>query len=264
MKYPVYGINGKVKGEVMISTKKEIRADLIHRAVVAEQSLKRQPYGADPMAGKRTSAHYHGRRSVRYSMMNREMARMARIHGSGFLHMTARFVPQAIKGRKAHPPKAEKIWEKKINEKEWKKALIFAIIACMDIELVKKRGHRIDKIKQLPLVVEDKIEEIKKAKEIVKILKELGLEEEIKRVKERKIRAGKGTRRGRKYKEKKGPLIVIKKDKGLRKAAENIPGVEVKEVKNLCVEDLAPGTHPGRLTIWTEGAIEWLKDILGE
>src|SRR3989338_4855614 len=87
------------------------RPDVIKRAVLAEQSAKRQPYGADPLSGKRTSAHYHGKRKYRWAMMNKEMARMSRIHGKvGSLHFTARFAPQAVKGRQAHPPKAEKIW----------------------------------------------------------------------------------------------------------------------------------------------------------
>ena len=77
----------------------------------------------------------------------------------------------------------------------------------------------------------------------------------------RKIRAGKGKRRGRKFKQAVGPLIVVDKNKGLREAANNIPGIEVSTVNNLNVEMLAPGTHPGRLTLWTNSAIEKLNKL---
>ncbi|MGC8812751.1 MAG: 50S ribosomal protein L4, partial [Candidatus Aenigmatarchaeota archaeon] len=78
---------------------------------------------------------------------------------------------------------------------------------------------------------------------------------EIERIKEKKIRAGKGKARGRKYKRKVGPLIVVTEDKGIGKAAKNLPGVEVCRVEKLSVEKLAPGASAGRLTIWTKSAI---------
>ncbi|RLJ09897.1 MAG: 50S ribosomal protein L4 [Candidatus Aenigmatarchaeota archaeon] len=264
MKVPVYGLNGEVKGEISLAKafSESIREDLITRAVVSEQSKKRQPYGADPLAGKRTSAHYHGRRDRRYTMMNREMARMARIHGSGFLHMTARFVPQAVKGRKAHPPKAEKIFEKDINKKEWLKALRSAIAATANKEVVNARGHKINDI-SVPVVVDDSIEKLKKTKDVLKLLEKLKLLNEIERAKNKKVREGKGTRRGRKYKKKKGILIVVKKDEGIVKAGENLPGIDVVEVDKLSVDLLAPGAKPGRLTIWSRGAIEELDKLVG-
>lgn len=61
-----------------------------------------------------------------------------------------------------------------------------------------------------------------------------------------------------------GPLIVMVENKGLASAASNVPGVEVTTVANLNTEMLAPGTHPGRLTLWTNGAIERLDKLYGE
>jgi len=264
MKLNIYSIKGEAKGSVSVKTNYPVRTDLVQRAVASELSLKRQPYGTDPLAGKRTSAHYHGRRGIRHSMMNREMARMKRIHGSGFLHMTARFVPQAIKGRKAHPPKVEKDWEKGMNKKEWRKALASAFCACLQKELVEKRGHKIKGLKQVPVIIENKFASVKKAKEVLALLEKLGLKQEIERAKEKKVRAGKGTARGRRYKRKKSLLIVVKEDKGISKAAENIPGVDVVEVGNLSVSDLVPGTKPGRLSLWTEAAFEHMKKFLKE
>ncbi|MEM2937459.1 MAG: 50S ribosomal protein L4, partial [Candidatus Bathyarchaeia archaeon] len=76
-----------------------------------------------------------------------------------------------------------------------------------------------------------------------------------------KVRAGKGKRRGRRIKQAVGPLIVVAEDKGVVEAARNIPGVEVIPVKSLNAEVLAPGTHPGRLTIWTTSAIKALSKL---
>ena len=60
-----------------------------------------------------------------------------------------------------------------------------------------------------------------------------------------------------------GPLLVITKNEGVAEAARNLPGIEVASVENLNAELLAPGTHPGRLTVWTSSAFEKLEKIFG-
>jgi len=92
----------------------------------------------------------------------------------------------------------------------------------------------------------------------------LGVWPDIFRVKEsRKVRAGKGKMRGRKMKQAVGPLLVITKNEGVAEAARNLPGIEVASVENLNAELLAPGTHPGRLTVWTSSAFEKLEKVFG-
>ncbi|MEM5882722.1 MAG: 50S ribosomal protein L4 [Candidatus Aenigmatarchaeota archaeon] len=266
MKANVFDLQGNVieKIELPKVFEEKVREDLILRAFLATMSKKRQPYGTDVMAGKRSSAHYHGVRRERWTMMNREMARMPRLHGkiSPHLMWRARVVPQAVKGREAHPPKVEKIWEQKINKKERKKAIRSAIAATAIKEFVLKRGHKAEKV-DIPIIVEDKIQEIKKSRELEEFFKKIGLEEEIKRTKKKKVRAGKGKMRGRKYKMKVGPLIVITEDKGICKAAKNLPGIDVCRVENLSVEMLAPGAKAGRLTVWTKSALEKLGEKSG-
>jgi large subunit ribosomal protein L4e len=115
----------------------------------------------------------------------------------------------------------------------------------------------------LPIVVDDSIQELKRAKSVKELLEKIGLEKEIERAKDKKVRAGKGKRRGRKYTRKKSVLFVIAEDKGFLKAAKNIAGVDICLAKNLNAELLAPGTHPGRLTIFTESAIKKLGEIYG-
>jgi len=266
MKTNVYNINGNLKGEIDLPKVFSIpyRHDLIKRAVQAIQSHNRQSYGVDPLAGKRTSAHYHGVRHYRYSMMNKEMARMHRIHqGPPGLNLTARIVPQARKGREAHPPTIERIFWRKINDKERILAIKSAIAATALKDVVSKRGHIINDNFTLPIVVEDSLQEIKKAKQLKQFLEGIGLKEEMERSNKKKIRAGKGKMRGRRYRKRKGPLIVIAEDKGVMKAAKNIGGVECCLANKLNAELLAPGTYAGRLTIYTEGAIKKLSEIYG-
>jgi large subunit ribosomal protein L4e len=263
MKIPVYGLKGNQKGSISADRafSRDVRTDLIKKAVLSEQAAVRQPYGADAEAGKKTSAHYHGRRGIRQSMMNREMARMKRIHGSGFLHMRARFVPQAVKGRKAHPPKPGKEWGRKINKKERIAALLSAASATFEREWVEKRGHDTKFIKHIPLVVEDKLQEVTVIKDFTQILDNLGLSEEVSRLGTRKVRSGRGTMRGRKFKKNRGMLFIVGEDKGFIRTARNFPGLEVCEVGNLKVEMLAPGTVPGRLCVWTEGAVRKMEEL---
>jgi len=265
----VFSLDGKVKGEIEIKnlfSEKEVREDLIKKVVIAMQSNRRKKYGRDPLAGKRTSAHYHGSRNLPpdQRMMNRELARMKRIHGDcpPHLFLTARFVPQAVKGRVAHPPKAERDWSKKVNKKEKLKAFLSALLATIKLDWVRKRGHLYDG--ELPLIVEEGIEELKKTKEVFDVLKKLNLDKDIERAKKKKIRAGKGKRRGRKYRKKKSVLIVVSKKCNLQKAARNLPGVEVVLYDQLNVEYLAPGTHAGRLVVWSKEAILELDRKLEE
>ena len=115
------------------------------------------------------------------------------------------------------------------------------------------------------MIVDNAIEGLTKAKDVEETLTSLGIIQDITRVRNsRKIRAGKGKHRGRKMKQAVGPLIVVAENKGLVNAASNVPGVDVTTVTNLNTEMLAPGTHPGRLTLWTNGAIEKLDKLYSE
>ena len=231
-----------------------LRPDVIKRAVLAIQSSRLQPQGRDPMAGKRTTAESRGTGSA--------IARVPRLKGGGG---RAAFAPSTVKGRQPHPPRAEKKIVKSIPKKEAKLALFSAIAATGHKDIVTSRGHVVDNVPQIPLIVDNAIEELTRAKEVEQTLASLGVIQDIARVRDsRKIRAGKGKHRGRKMKQAIGPLIVVVENKGLVNAANNVPGVEVTTVANLNTEMLAPGTHPGRLTLWTNGAVETLNKLYGK
>jgi len=256
----VIDLNGNAVSEIKLpdvfSTK--YKPAVIKKAFLALQSASRQPYGADPLAGKRSSAHYHGRRKYRFTMMNKEMARISRLHGKiGYLAMRARVVPQAVKGRPAHPPKAEKIWLQKINKKENAVAMKSALAASSNIKLVEKR-HKLSKV-EIPVIVVDAFENLNKTREVASFLEKL-LKEEMKRCSERKIKAGRGKMRNRRYRRKKGPLIIVSKECSLLKSARNIPGIDAVAVGDININLLAPGAQAGRLTIITKAALEALAN----
>ncbi|RME55520.1 50S ribosomal protein L4 [Candidatus Woesearchaeota archaeon] len=261
MKADVLSLDGKKLKTIDLPSQFEesYRPDLIKRAVLAVQSHKRQPYGADPEAGFRHSAKLSRRRRKYRGGYGRGMSRVPRKvlsrRGTQFSYVGA-IVSSTVGGRRAHPPKSEKIWDLKINIKERRKAIRSAISATLNKLLALARGH---KVKELPLIVESKIEDLKKAKEVESVLKALGLNDELERCKEKKVRAGKGKARGRKYKRKVGPLLVVSNKSSLTKAALNLPGVDVAVVDSLNAELLAPGTHAGRVTVWSEKAIERMK-----
>ncbi len=221
----------------------EYRPDLIARAVRAAQANRRQDYGADEFAGMRTPAESFG--------SGRGMAHVPRQNGRG------RRVPQTVKGRKAHPPKAEKDRTESINKKERQLAVRSAIAATADADLVAERGHAFDEETEIPLVVSDEFEELQKTKEVVAFLESIGVDTDVERAEDgRSVRSGQGKLRGRKYKQPKSILFITSSEAGPSKAARNLAGADVATAAEVSAEDLAPGTMPGRLTIWTESALE--------
>ena len=252
----IFDLQGESTGKINLPSvfSTPLRPDVIKRAVLAIQSSRLQPQGRDPMAGKRTTAESRGTGSA--------TARVPRIKGG---NGRAAFAPSTVKGRQPHPPRAEKKILKSIPKKEAKLALFSAIAATAQKETVASRGHKIEDVRQIPLIVDNAIESLTRSKDVEEAFKVLGVAGDITRVRNsRNIRAGKGKHRGRKMKQAVGPLIVVVNDKELVNAASNVPGVEVTTVANLNTEMLAPGTHPGRLTLWTNGAIETLDKMYGK
>ena len=248
----VYDLEGKPESSIdlpdVFST--PFRPDVIRKTVLFQQSHKRQPQGRDPMAGKHTSARTMG--------TGHHLSRVPRVKGSRYPKaQQAAFAPSALGGRSTQPPRAEKRIYKRINEKERELALRSAIAATANKDIVASRGHAIGKVPQLPLVIVDKLEELMKTSDVKNVFEKFGLMEDVDRVSSSwKLRSGKSAMRGRAKRHGIGPLLVIVEDRGIGKAARNLLGVDVVEIKSLNTELLAPGTHPGRLTIWTSSALQ--------
>lgn len=262
MKVKIVDLENRKVGEMKLPSQfdEEYRPDIIARAVLAIQSHNRQPYGASSEAGKRASAKLSRRRRDYKTAYGYGISRVPRKiltrRGTRFNWVGA-FAPGTVGGRRAHPPKSEKIFYKKINTKERLKAIKSAIAATMVPELVSERGHKVPQ--EFPFIVDGKFENLDKTKSVVEVLIKFGFDKELERGKLKKVRAGKGKSRGRRYKKKKSILIVTSKDSAVAKTARNIPGIDVVDVKNLNAETLAPGAKAGRLTLWTKEAIELME-----
>ncbi len=246
MQVPVRDLDGEDAGELDLPEvfETQYRPDLIRQAVLAAQANRKQDYGTEEYAGMRTPAESFG--------SGRGMAHVPREGGQ------ARRVPQAVGGRRAHPPKPETDRSLDINDKERKLAIRSAIGATADADIVAGRGHAFDEDLALPVVVEDAFEELTKTAEAVETLQALGVYADVERADETKIRAGQGSSRGRKYRRPTSVLFVTSGDPS--RAARNLAGTDVTTAREVDAEDLAPGGQPGRLTVWSESALAEVAD----
>jgi len=249
MKAKVIDLSGSPAGEIELPPvfEEEYRPDLIKKAVLASQANRLQAYGPHFYAGMNTSARSWG--------PGHGVSRVPRVING----RRAAGIPMARGGRASHPPVPEADRTEKINIKERRKAIRSAIAATVNADLVVARGHRF--AGDLPFVVQSELEGLKTTAEVRTFLMASGLWADVERAKDgKKVRAGRGKIRGRRYKQPKSLLIVYADDQGIAKAARNLPGVDVTSVNRLNAEMLAPGTHAGRLTLWTESSLKWLGD----
>lgn len=258
MKVTTLSLNGEKKEEIelpiVFST--PFRKDLIHKAYTNLNSNRFQRQGRHPTAGMDVVARSldpptgHGQ------------SRIAKMRGGGGGRQGEAGGVASVKGgRQAHPPIVDRVIRKKINKKENKLALCSAIAATASKKLVESRGHKVDKIESFPIVVSDEIESLSKAKEMVQVFDSLNLAQDISRLRNRKPRTGKSALRGRGKKIGKSVLFVTKSKDKLAKACGGFPGVEVTSVNSLSVLDLAPGSDPIRLTVYSKGAIDEIAKI---
>lgn len=233
-----------------------IKPDVVSKIFSLVRLGLRQPHAVSPDAGMKYSAHSWG--------TGRAIARVPRISGSGTRAAgQGAFANFCRGGRLAHPTKTIRRWTRNVSNKDKLIANAMAIASTANVPLVESRGHKIENIKMLPIVVSDEITKIIKTKEAMEVIKAVGLEDEINRVKDSKrIRPGKGKMRNRRY-VKRGGLIIIHNSTENLLGFRNIPGVETMNVNNIDIVKLAPGGHLGKLVLWTESAFESLDKIYG-
>ena len=258
MKITTYTTTGTKDGEIelplIFST--PFRRELIHKAWINLTSHKFQPQGRHPSAGQDVVADSND------PPTGQGVSRVARAQGGGGGRQgQGAEVASTRGGRQAHPPIVGKVIYKKLNKKENKLALCSAIAATSSKTIIESRGHKIEGIESFPIIVSDDIESISKSNEMVKVLESLKLTQDTDRLESRKSRSGQSRLRGRSKKVGKSVLFVTKEDKEMSKAIGALAGVEVKSVKDLSVLDLAPGSHPIRLTVYSKSAIEEIAKI---
>jgi len=250
-KVNLYSIDGTSNKQVDLPEifKTPYRPDIIKKSFNVVRSNKRHAYGADPFAGTKQATVSVGK--------GRGMSRVPRLTQG----RRAALAPCVVGGRRAHPPKAYRNWKEKLNKKEKQIAKKSAIAATANKEIVKKRGHKFNEKLSLPIIVDDKFEEIKKTKDIIKALEKIGVYDDVIRAEKGKhIRAGKGKMRGRRYKIPKSLLIVSTKD-NILKSSSNLTGVDFVKPKDINIEHFAPGGDPGRLTIFTKSALDEIGGV---
>jgi len=237
--------------------KAPIRPDIvsfIHHEVAKNH---RQAYSVNRDAGHQTSAESWG--------TGRAVARIPRVRGGG-THRSGQgaFGNMCRGGHMFAPTKVYRRWHRRVNVNQKRYAMTSAIAATGVPALVMAKGHRIDNIPEVPLVVSDSVQSFKKTKEAYIFLNKVKAWTDIEQVyKTQRFRAGKGKMRNRKRIQKRGPLVVFDQDQGVTKAFRNIPGVETISVDHLNLLKLAPGGHVGRFVIWTESAFKKLDSIYG-
>ncbi|KAJ2942321.1 hypothetical protein O0L34_g15869 [Tuta absoluta] len=237
--------------------KAPIRPDLVNEVHVSMGKNARQPYCVSKEAGHQTSAESWG--------TGRAVARIPRVRGGG-THRSGQgaFGNMCRGGRMFAPTKPWRRWHRRVNLRQRRAAVAAAVAAAGVPALVQARGHIIEKIPELPLVVSDKVQEINKTKQAVIFLRRIKAWSDVLKVyKSQRLRAGKGKMRNRRRVQRKGPLIVYHKDQGLTRAFRNIPGVEMLNVDKLNLLKLAPGGHVGRFIIWTQSAFDRLDALFG-
>ncbi|OIW05100.1 hypothetical protein TanjilG_06236 [Lupinus angustifolius] len=238
--------------------KASIRPDIVNFVHSNISRNSRQPYAVSRKAGHQTSAESWG--------TGRAVSRIPRVSGGG-THRAgqAAFGNMCRGGRMFAPTRIWRRWHRKVNINQKRYAIVSAIAASAIPSLVQARGHRIETVPELPLVVSDTVEGVEKSKEAIKVLKEIGAFADAEKAKDsRGIRPGKGKARNRRYISRKGPLIVYGTEGAKAvKAFRNIPGVEIANVERLNLLKLAPGGHLGRFVVWTKSAFEKLDSIYG-
>ncbi|KAI8903291.1 ribosomal protein L4 domain-containing protein [Gorgonomyces haynaldii] len=234
-----------------------IRSDIVQFVHTAVNKNKRQAYAVNVEAGHQTSAISWG--------TGRAVARIPRVGGSG-THRSgqAAFGNMCRGGRMFAPTKVYRKWHVKVNQNQKRYATASAVAASALPALVMARGHKIDEIEEVPLVISDEIESYTKTKAAIAFLKSINAYTDVERVAEsKKLRAGVGKLRNRRHTQRRGPLVIYGNDNGIVRAFRNIPGVELASVNSLNLLQLAPGGHVGRFVIWTESAFQKLDELYG-
>jgi len=235
-----------------------LRSDLVQFVHTNMAKNSRQAYAVNIRAGKQVSASSWG--------TGRAVARIPRVGGGGTSRSgQGAFGNMCRGGRMFAPTKTWRKWHRKINTTQKRYAVASAVAATAVPALLMARGHKIDNVPEVPLVLDDAIENVAKTSAAKDVLNAVGgLDDVTKVVDSKKIRAGKGKMRNRRYVMRRGPLVIYSNNDGIEKGFRNLPGVELCSVERLNLLQLAPGGHMGRFCIWSKSAIEALDTIYGE
>jgi len=236
-----------------------IRPDLVSKVFSLVACNRKQAYAVSRYAGHQHSAESWG--------TGRAVARIPRISGGGTSRAgQGAFGNMCRGGRMFAPTRVWRRWHRKSNLGARRFANASAVSATAIPALVMARGHRIEKLNEVPVVVDTKvIEKVTTTKGAVALLKNLGAYDDVLKAKDSiTIRAGKGKWRNRRWRMRRGPLVVYDEaNAAFVKAFRNLSGVDSCAVSRLNLLKLAPGGHLGRFVIWTRDAFQKLDAVYG-
>jgi len=234
-----------------------IRPDIVQFVHTNMRKNARQAYGVFDDAGQQHSAESWG--------TGRAVSRVPRVKGGGTSGAgQATFGNMCRGARMFNPTRTWRKWHRKINTNQKRYAVASALAASALPSLVLARGHKVNEVAEIPLVVGADVEKLQRTKQAITALKAVGAYDDVEKVKaSRKLRVGKGKMRNRRHVQRLGPLVVYAEDNGIVQAMRNLPGVELAHVDRLNLLQLAPGGHMGRFIVWTQPAFARLGDIYG-
>ena len=255
----VFSLEGAKTGETTLPEvmTAPMRPDIVQFVHTNMNKNHRQAYSVSPWAGKRATASSWG--------TGRAVARIPRVGGGGTSRSgQGAYGNMCRGGRMFAPTKTWRRWHRKINVSQKGYAVASALAASAVPALVMARGHKIDDVPEIPLVLDTSLESAKKTSAAKDILAAVGALADVEKAAEsKKIRAGKGKARNRKYVLRRGPLVIYKTNDGVEQAFRNLPGVELCCVDRLNLLQLAPGGHMGRFCVWSQAALDALNEIYG-
>lgn len=256
----VFSLSGDKAGETTLPAvmTAPLRPDIVQFVHTNMNKNHRQAYAVSIRAGKQVSATSWG--------TGRAVARIPRVGGGGTSRSgQGAFGNMCRGGRMFAPTKTWRKWHKKINISQKRYAVASALAASAVPSLVMARGHVIEEVPEVPLVLDTAVESTKKTSVAKDLLAAVGALDDVEKAGDsKKIRAGKGKMRGRRYVMRRGPLVIYKANDGVEQAFRNLPGVELCCVDRLNLLQLAPGGHMGRFCVWSQAAFEALDEIYGE
>jgi len=257
MKIQILDIDGtKIRERETHLFDEPIRIDIIRKVVEAERFW--HPYAPKYLAGMNRSASGKVRHK-RHSWKSDRGKGLARIPKKQMWRRGTQFswegaiVPSVRGGRRAHPPHGQ-VNNKKINKKEFRKAMLASLHYIASSAEVQKKYSSLDNKKvslTLPLVLDSSFSTLSTKLFLQKLSHIVGDYNRV-AIQTKQLRAGKGKTRGRKYKTSSGLLFVVGKDE-----KKSFNGVETIQVQNLEVSDFAE--NGARLTAFSEAAIDELE-----
>jgi large subunit ribosomal protein L4e len=256
----VFGTDGSKTGSAPLPAvfMAPLRSDIVQFVHTNMAKNHRQVYAVNTEAGHQTSAVSWG--------TGRAVSRIPRVGGGGTQRSgQAAFGNMCRSGRMFAPTKTWRRWHRKVNVTQKRFAVSSALAASAVAALVMARGHAVENVPEVPLVIGGNFEKIATSKQAKALLAAVGANDDATRASDSKqIRSGKGKMRNRRYTMRRGPLIVYaSEEKKIELGFRNFPGVELCCVSRLNLLQLAPGGHMGRFVIYSEGAITALDAMYG-